>query len=66
MSRCHILVESVYSLSPRHLPVLFVHVVGARPRIIANPDAEVFDRGWTSLMNLFVSSFLACAASPRC
>lgn len=43
MSGGHILVESFNRIRPAHLSVLLVHIVGARPRIVADPDAEVLD-----------------------
>lgn len=39
----HVLVESVDGIGSRHLTVLLVHVVGARARVVADPDTEVLD-----------------------
>lgn len=43
MSRRHVLVQGVHGVGPAHLSVLLVHVVGARSRIVADPDAKVLD-----------------------
>lgn len=39
----HVRVERLGGVHPRHLTVLLVHVVGAGPRVVADPDAEVLD-----------------------
>ena len=39
----HVGVESLNGSGPRGLTVLLVHVVGTRPRVVADPDAEVLD-----------------------
>lgn len=39
----HVGVESLDGSGPRGLAVLLVHVVGAGPRVVADPDAEVLD-----------------------
>ena len=41
MSGRHILIQRLHRIRPAHLAVLLVHVVGARSRIVADPDAEV-------------------------
>lgn len=43
MSCSHVLVESIHRLCPRHLPILLVHVVGTRARVVADPDAKILD-----------------------
>ena len=39
----HVGVEGLDGGGPRELAVLLVHVVGAGPRVVADPDAEVLD-----------------------
>lgn len=39
----HVLVAGEDSIRSGKLAVLLVHVVGAGARVVANPDAEVFD-----------------------
>lgn len=39
----HILVQSLDGLGAAHLSVLLVHVVGAGPGIVTDPDTEVLD-----------------------
>lgn len=39
----HVLVQGLNGGSAAHLAVLLVHVVGARARVVTNPDAEVLD-----------------------
>ena len=39
----HILVQRVDGGNAGHLTVLLVHVVSARARVVADPDAEVLD-----------------------
>jgi hypothetical protein len=41
VARSHVLVERVHGVRARELAVLLVHVVRARARVVANPDAEV-------------------------
>jgi hypothetical protein len=48
----HVLVERVDGLSAGHLAVLLVHVVGARARVVADPDTEVLDLQGVLLMDL--------------
>lgn len=43
MSGRHILVECLDGICPTHFAILLVHVVGARSRVITNPDAKVLD-----------------------
>jgi hypothetical protein len=59
MSSRHILVQRLDSIGPRHLPVLLVHVVCARARIISDPDTEVLDLERTLLVDLVESDDLA-------
>lgn len=54
MTCCHVLVESLNCVCPRHLSVLFVHVVGAGAGIVSNPDAEVLNLLWALLVYLLV------------
>ena len=39
----HVLVKGIDGVGSGHLTVLLVHVVGARARVVADPDAEVLD-----------------------
>ena len=39
----HVGVEGLDGSGPRELTVLLVHVVRARARVVADPDAEVLD-----------------------
>ena len=39
----HVGVQGIDSVGARHLTVLLVHVVGARTRVVAEPDTEVLD-----------------------
>lgn len=43
MSSRHILIQRLDGIRPAHLAILLVHIVGARPGIVADPDAEVLD-----------------------
>ena len=43
MSGRHILIQPLHRIRPAHLPVLLVHIVRARSRIVPDPDAEVLD-----------------------
>jgi hypothetical protein len=43
MPCCHITVQRPHRVRPRHLPVLLVHIVRARPRVVTNPDTEILD-----------------------
>lgn len=52
----HVGVESLDGIGPRHLSVLLVHVVGARSRVVADPDAEVLDLLGVLLVQLSVPS----------
>ena len=52
MSRGHVLVHGLDGVGSRHVPVLLVHVVRARSRVVTNPDAKVLDLQWALLMNL--------------
>jgi len=48
----HVLVESLDGIGPGELTELFVHVVGARARVVAKPDAKVLDLERLLLVNL--------------
>ena len=48
----HVLVEGLNSLGPAHLTELLVHVVRARTRVVAEPDAEVLHLKRLLLLNL--------------
>lgn len=52
MSSCHILVQRIYSLCPRHLSVFFVHIVCAGTRVVANPYTKILNLGWAALVDL--------------
>ena len=43
VARSQVLIEGLDGVRPGQLAVLLVHVVGAGPRIVADPDAEVLD-----------------------
>jgi hypothetical protein len=49
--RSHILIQRIHRLRPRHLPILFVHIVRATARIVADPDTEVLDLEGTLLVH---------------
>lgn len=49
----HVLVESLDSVGAGHLTVLLVHVVGAGPGVVADPDTEVLDLLGTLLGDLW-------------
>lgn len=49
----HVLVQGLYGSSSREFSVLLVHVVGARARVVSNPDTEVLDLEWPLLKDLF-------------
>jgi hypothetical protein len=51
MSSRHILIQRLDSIRSAHLTIFLVHVVGARSRIIADPDAEVLDLEGPLLVN---------------
>ena len=48
----HILVEGLDGICTREFTELLVHVVGTRPRVVAEPDAEVLDLQGLLLVNL--------------
>jgi hypothetical protein len=52
VSSSHILVHALYSVGPRKLTVLLIHVVGARPGVVSEPDTEIFDLQRLLLVNL--------------
>ena len=51
----HVLVQCLDSIRASELPELLVHVVGARARVIAQPDTEVLDLQWALLADLMLS-----------
>jgi len=52
MTSSHILVQGSNRVGAGHLTVLFVHVVGAGARVVADPDTEVLDLGGPLLVDL--------------
>ena len=48
----HVLVERLDGVGTGELTELLVHVVGARTRVVAEPDTEVLDLQWLLLVNL--------------
>lgn len=48
----HVLVEGLDGLNPAHLTELLVHVVGARARVVTDPDTEVLDLCGALLVDL--------------
>ena len=64
MSGSHILVHGLNSICSRHLTVLLVHVVGARPGVVSDPDTEVLDLQRALLMDLG-NSQLVCILQPQ-
>lgn len=52
MSCCHVLVECLYRIRPRHLPIFLVHVMRSGARVVADPDPKVLDLLWALLMYL--------------
>lgn len=48
----HVLVHGLNGLSPGHLAVLLVHVVGTGARVVSEPDAEVLDLQGVLLVDL--------------
>lgn len=48
----HVLVEGLDGIGAGELAVLLVHVVGTRPRVIADPDTVVLDPGRPLLVDL--------------
>ncbi len=52
MSGGHVGVESVHCLRSGHLTIFLVHVVGARARVVTDPDTEVLDSLGPLLVNL--------------
>lgn len=54
MTGGHILVESIDGGDARHLTVLLVHVVGARARVVPDPDTEVLHLLGALLVDLAV------------
>ena len=48
----HVLVEGLDGIRASELTELLVHVVGTRPRVVAEPDTEVLDLQWLLLVNL--------------
>lgn len=54
----HILVQRLNRIGSCHLSVLLVHVVGARPGVVADPDTEVLDLEGALLVDLVESNDL--------
>ena len=52
MTGSHVLVEGLDGVNPAHLTELLVHVVGARTRVVTDPDTEVLDLGGALLVDL--------------
>lgn len=50
----HVLVQSLDSIRTGELAELLVHVVGARARVVAQPDTEVLDLQRALLMDLIL------------
>lgn len=50
----HIGVQSLDGVRPGQLAVLLVHVVGAGPRVVADPDTEVLDLEGVLLVDLAI------------
>lgn len=48
----HVLVHGLNGVAARHLAVLLVHIVGARARIVADPDTKVLDLERVLLVDL--------------
>ncbi len=48
----HILVHALHSISPAELPVLLVHVVRSRARVVSEPDTKILDLQWLLLVDL--------------
>lgn len=48
----HVAVQSLNGVRTGHLTVLFVHIVSARPRVVAQPDAKVLDLHGVLLVDL--------------
>jgi len=57
--RGHIRVQRIDGIGPRSLPILFVHVVRSRSRIVANPNSKVLHFLWALLVNLVDGDNLA-------
>lgn len=60
----HVLVHSLDGLSPRHLTVLLVHVVGTRAGVVSDPDAEVLDLQRVLLVDLKQKKLAWSAYNP--
>lgn len=56
----HVLVEGVDRVGPRELPELLVHVVGPRPRVVAEPDPKVLDLERLLLVDLCGAHWFGC------
>ena len=52
MTGSHVLIQGSNGVGAGHLTVLLVHVVGARARVVADPDTEVLDLGGPLLVDL--------------
>jgi hypothetical protein len=60
----HIGVEGLNGVCPRHLTILLVHVVGARPRVVTDPNTKVLDPQGVLLLDLskLLDGIVRCAA----
>ena len=58
----HVLVEGLDGISTRELTELLVHVVGARTRVITEPDTKVLDLQGLLLVNLKETNMVARTA----
>ena len=54
MPGSHVLVERVDGSDSGKLPVLLVHVVGSRARVVSDPDTEVLDLERLLLVDLYI------------
>ena len=61
----HVLVEGLDGISTRELTELLVHVVGARTRVVAEPDTKVLDFQGLLLMDLEKSRNSRCQQRRR-
>ena len=52
MTGSHITIALCNSSRDSHIPVLTVHVVSTRTRVITKPDTKVLDLQWALVMNL--------------
>ncbi len=64
MAGSHVLVEALDGVRARELTELLVHVVGARARVVPDPDTEVLDLERLPLLDLLLSSGRTSIRSP--